>query len=173
MRIKSIRVCNFKTFKDCTINLNDFNVVIGSNASGKSNLVQIFKFLKDIQEYGLENAISLQGGVEYFINNQIGSSEDFSLEIEFSYDDSFVKEINNESELVALIEDVTYKFSLKFDLSTIDQYKIEQDKLIYQIKLGEKTNENKIINNKKIFFEIEFSIKNNAVHYSKKLLDNT
>ncbi len=84
MRIKSIRVCNFKSFKDCTINFNDFNVVIGSNASGKSNLVQIFKFLKDIEEYGLENAISLQGGVEYFINNQIGASEDFSLEIVFS-----------------------------------------------------------------------------------------
>ncbi|MDJ0509324.1 MAG: AAA family ATPase, partial [Crocosphaera sp.] len=81
MRIKSIRVRNFKSFKDCTINFNDFNVVIGSNASGKSNLVQIFKFLKDIEEYGLENAISLQGGVEYFRNNQIGASEDFYLEI--------------------------------------------------------------------------------------------
>lgn len=48
MSIKSIRVTNFKSFKDLEVNLGKFNVLIGINASGKSNFVQIFKFIKDI-----------------------------------------------------------------------------------------------------------------------------
>ncbi|MGK7883678.1 MAG: AAA family ATPase [Crocosphaera sp.] len=119
MRIKSIRVRNFKSFKDCTINFNDFNVVIGSNASGKSNLVQIFKFLKDIEEYGLENAISLQGGVEYFINNQIGASEDFSLEIVFSSeldDDSLhIKKLDKDENIFIIVSEYKYTFCFDFD----------------------------------------------------------
>jgi len=63
--IRRLRVENFKSFKQLDLELGDFNVVIGANASGKSNLVQIFRFLRDIGQHGLENAVSLQGGIEY------------------------------------------------------------------------------------------------------------
>ncbi|WP_456439167.1 AAA family ATPase, partial [Caldithrix abyssi] len=63
--ITKIDVKNFKSFDHLNIELSNFNVVIGPNASGKSNFVQIFRFLKDIEQLGLENAVSLQGGVEY------------------------------------------------------------------------------------------------------------
>ena len=65
MGIKKIKVTNFKSFEKIEIELGRFNVLIGANVSGKSNFVQIFKFLKDIATLGLENAVSLQGGVEY------------------------------------------------------------------------------------------------------------
>jgi len=61
--IRRLRVENFKSFKQLDLELGDFNVVIGANASGKSNLVQIFRFLRDIGQHGLENAVSLQGGI--------------------------------------------------------------------------------------------------------------
>ncbi len=48
MNIKNIKVTNFKSFKELDVNLGNFNVLIGSNASGKSNFVQIFEFLRDI-----------------------------------------------------------------------------------------------------------------------------
>lgn len=79
--ISRLRISNFKSFKDLEVELGNFNVVIGANASGKSNFVQIFKFLRDIVHHGLENAISLQGGVEYLRNLSIGAKENLCLEI--------------------------------------------------------------------------------------------
>lgn len=81
MRLKSIRVKNFKSFKELEVDFGKFNVLIGVNASGKSNFVQIFKFIKDIADHGLDNAVSMQGGVEYLRNINIGASENFSLKI--------------------------------------------------------------------------------------------
>ncbi|MEM0315566.1 MAG: AAA family ATPase, partial [Archaeoglobaceae archaeon] len=80
-KIKRIEVQNFKSFNDLKVELGDFNVVIGPNASGKSNFVQIFKFLKDMATSGLDNAISMQGGGEYLTNMKIRSSKEFSIKI--------------------------------------------------------------------------------------------
>lgn len=81
MAIKKIRVKNFKSFKDLELNLGDLNILIGANASGKSNFIQIFKFLRDVTTLGLENAISLQGGIEYLRNVNINISENLLIEI--------------------------------------------------------------------------------------------
>jgi len=81
MAIKTIRVKNFKSFKDVEVHLGNFNVLIGANASGKSNFIQIIQFLRDIQRHGLDNAISLQGGPEYLTNLNIGTRENLSAEV--------------------------------------------------------------------------------------------
>lgn len=46
MSIKKIKVTNFKSFKDLEIILDKFNVLIGANASGKSNFVQICQTIR-------------------------------------------------------------------------------------------------------------------------------
>ncbi|MCK5177826.1 MAG: AAA family ATPase [Candidatus Aenigmarchaeota archaeon] len=81
MTIKRIKISNFKSFKDIEVELGNFNVLIGANASGKSNFIEIFKFLRDITKSGLNNAISMQGGCEYLTNINIGSSKEFSVKI--------------------------------------------------------------------------------------------
>jgi predicted ATPase len=81
--IKRIRARNFKSFEKLEIELGRFNVLIGANASGKSNFVQIFKFLKDIANSGLNNAMSMQGGAEYLRNINLGASENLSIEVVF------------------------------------------------------------------------------------------
>ena len=68
MAIKQLHIENFRSFKELDLELDDFNVVIGANASGKSNFIEIFRFLRDIARDGLENAISLQGGTAYIKN---------------------------------------------------------------------------------------------------------
>lgn len=62
------------------LELKPLNILIGSNASGKSNVLQIFAFLRDIINHGLENAVSIQGGSEYLRNISIGASKDLILE---------------------------------------------------------------------------------------------
>ena len=81
MAIKRIKIQNFRSFRDVEIELGDLNVVIGANASGKSNFIQIFRFLRDIAQSGLKNAISMQGGVEYLRNLNLGADEDFSVQV--------------------------------------------------------------------------------------------
>ncbi|MEO0134416.1 MAG: AAA family ATPase, partial [candidate division WOR-3 bacterium] len=48
MRLKKIKVQNFKSFKDVEIEFEKFNVIVGPNASGKTNLVDLFSLLKKI-----------------------------------------------------------------------------------------------------------------------------
>ena len=48
MNISKIEIKNFKSFKDISLDLNNFNTLIGESASGKSNFIEVFKFLKDI-----------------------------------------------------------------------------------------------------------------------------
>ena len=44
-RLEKIHVENFKSLKDFEIELNKFNVLIGSNGSGKTNVLELFKFI--------------------------------------------------------------------------------------------------------------------------------
>ena len=81
--LEHIKVQNFKSFKNLDISLAKFNVIIGANASGKSNLAQVFKFLNDIAVDGLDNAISQQGGMEYLLNFTSPGSN-LSYEMTFS-----------------------------------------------------------------------------------------
>lgn len=82
MFIKSIKAKNFKNFKELKIELNSLNLLVGANASGKSNFIQLLKFIKDLSQYGFENSISLQGDKEFF-KNLNGNSENTYIEIEF------------------------------------------------------------------------------------------
>jgi len=75
MAITNITVSNFKSFKDLDLALGRFNVVIGANASGKSNFVEIFKFLQSLERNSIEDAVSLHGGASSILNRRLGSAE--------------------------------------------------------------------------------------------------
>ena len=46
--ITSLRLVDFKNFTDETLHLGPFTVIIGANASGKSNIRDAFRFLHGI-----------------------------------------------------------------------------------------------------------------------------
>ncbi len=119
MLLKKIKLSNFNSFDEVEVELNDFNVLVGANASGKSNFLQALKFLKDIQEFGLENAVSLQGGIEYLRN--VGLSKD-TIDISFTFlpaDHDKIKQFGDFSleEAGLRKKEVTYKLTLG---STVD-----------------------------------------------------
>ena len=115
MSIKRLQVSNFRSFRNLDIELGSFNVVIGANASGKSNFIEIFKFMRDITNHGLRNAISMQGGVEYLANVSIRSSKPLSLEFTCDYETKgvFGRQIRDMKVGVCPIS-LTYKFVIKF-----------------------------------------------------------
>lgn len=129
MHIKTINIANFKSFRHADIQLGRFNVLIGPNASGKSNFIQLFRFLKEIISEGLDNAISLQGGVEYIRNLNLLSEKDM-LEFDISLvpddDAGFVIPKNNEKYYISL-HCFDYSFKLSFAKNT---YKVKTDKAL-------------------------------------------
>ena len=120
MAIKSVRIENFRSFGDFEINLGQFNVLVGANASGKSNLLQVFRFLEDIANHGLQDAISLQGGVRFLTNAQIGRDRALSLTIIADTDERYIglpsrnDSVDRPKITWLRIRDFHYHFSLKF-----------------------------------------------------------
>ena len=63
--LKSVRLVNFFSFGDCTIELEpDLNVLVGINGSGKSNFLRAFQLLKAGLESRLSEQIAQWGGVD-------------------------------------------------------------------------------------------------------------
>ncbi|RUS97378.1 hypothetical protein DSM106972_084810 [Dulcicalothrix desertica PCC 7102] len=194
MPIKSIHVSNFKSFRDSYIELGKLNILIGANASGKSNFLQILKFLRDIRNFGLDNAISLQGGVEYLINTRINTSQEFKVNIVFDdKHERFIKK-NNQTSLLKILQS-SYELSIQFSPNHVD-FVITEDKLIqnceiYNFHDESSEQKNKIANSKIVLsknqnkIDIDYRSDNNSstinkfdvlpIHYfaSQELKSNT
>jgi predicted ATPase len=67
MLISRLRLRNWRNFRDVDIALRERTYFLGANASGKSNLLDVFRFLRDIskpQGGGLQKAINDRGGIQ-------------------------------------------------------------------------------------------------------------
>ena len=133
MSIKRIEVRNFKSFEELKIDLGKFNVVIGANASGKSNFVHIFEFLRDITTSGLDNAISMQGGVEYLRNMNIGASEPLSIKVVSDQEFGLLRRRTKEGLIGIKTYEATYEFALRFNKRG-SGFKIVKDELSQKCK---------------------------------------
>jgi predicted ATPase len=75
--IEKIKLRNILSFGDKgeEIELQPLNIIIGQNASGKSNLVDVIKLLRSLpQDKGLANFISKSGGISEWIWKGINSN---------------------------------------------------------------------------------------------------
>jgi len=155
MQIKNIKVSNFKSFEEVNVDLGGFNVLIGANASGKSNFINVLQFLKDIAENGLDNAISMQG-MDYIQNINIGASKNLSVELHIDSRDEPVKIGVKKEEGKRVIGisayEFTYKFSIEFPAhKKKSEYKIAEERLTARCDFVElEKKEEKIREKKKI-----------------------
>lgn len=70
--LKRIKAQNFKSFAGLDVKMGELDVVIGTNASGKSNLIELFRFLRDVVNEGLDGAVSRQSEIEYMRSRWLG-----------------------------------------------------------------------------------------------------
>ena len=66
MLISRLQLQNWRNFKKIEVDLRDRVFVIGPNASGKSNLLDVFRFLRDVAKPkggGLQRAVEMRGGM--------------------------------------------------------------------------------------------------------------
>ncbi len=84
MYIKKLAIHNFKSIADTEIVFSPFTMVVGANAAGKSNLINVFRFIQNIITEGIDSAIALQGGIQYISNANMPKGE--PVEISFTID---------------------------------------------------------------------------------------
>jgi len=66
MLVTRIKLKNWRNFRDLDIPLRDVTYLLGPNASGKSNLLDAFRFLRDVSKPkggGLQTAVADRGGI--------------------------------------------------------------------------------------------------------------
>ncbi len=106
--LKKLRLERFKNFQSAELSLDKFNVLVGTNAAGKSNLREAFRFLHGIARgYNLAEIIGekwIEGGVIQWRGIRGGTRE-----IAFNSASTFRLEVDFIS---SKGEDVTYKIEV-------------------------------------------------------------
>ncbi len=82
-QLQRIRIEGFKSIQYLRLDLNNLNVLIGSNGSGKSNLISIFKFIRSIVDEKLQNYVRASDGAEKLLF--YGSKTSPSIEIQLYF----------------------------------------------------------------------------------------
>ena len=84
MRIESIRLKNYKSFRDASIvDMPSLCVVVGANGTGKSTLFGVFGFLKDCLLFNVRHAMQQRGGFREMLSRGADPGEGIEIEIKF------------------------------------------------------------------------------------------
>jgi predicted ATPase len=88
MIISRLALKNWRNFRKVDVRLSERVFVVGPNASGKSNLLDVLRFLRDIAKAGggLQQAITQRGGLSKVRCLAARSEPDVAIEIELSGD---------------------------------------------------------------------------------------
>src|SRR4051812_44879055 len=81
-QLESLAIKNFKSIRDQELNLRPLNVFIGGNGAGKSNLIGVFRFLREIVTQNLQGYTALKGGADnlLYFGRKRSSEMEFHLE---------------------------------------------------------------------------------------------
>lgn len=141
MKIKRIFAENYKSFEKLDVKLDDFTLIVGANAAGKSNLTTIFKFIKDIMIEGLDNAIALQGGIDYLANANSEKNKPIKLGFELDFHDKGWL-MRGPNELMITTEAISYTFEF-LPNKRGKNYQVSYDELKIKYGCVEKLKNNK------------------------------
>ena len=147
MKIANIEIKNFKSFRDVSVDLNNLNVLIGACSAGKTNFIEIFKFLKDLS-HDFNNAINIHAGS--FLQNFTSLDNDEPVCIKISFNDDSYENPN------FYLSNFKNSSNKKFDL----QFR----KITYEISFKFSDKKCRILTeNVEFYFEIKNSEENNNI----------
>jgi len=116
MLLKSFSIQHYKSIANIHCdNLNPISVFVGSNAAGKSNIIDALRFLRDSIAHGLDHAISMRGGIE--VIRQYSPTRPFHTTISVN----FMQQFEEDTERVA---------SYEFTIASLEggNYRVEKEK---------------------------------------------
>ena len=81
--LDKLTIKNFKSIREQTLELGRLNVLIGSNGAGKSNLIEIFRFLREIVNQNLADYTGTKGGADSLLHFGRKQSAEMSFQLNF------------------------------------------------------------------------------------------
>ena len=85
MRIESIRLKNYKLYRNIELNnLSDMVIIVGANGSGKSTFFDIFGFLGDSLRGNVRQALQKRGGYKEVISREQSGCIEIELQFKLS-----------------------------------------------------------------------------------------
>ena len=151
MYVSKIRVKNFKTFDDVSLDLNKFNVLIGACGSGKTNFVQVLELLKSIS-YDFHEAIQNFGGAYLKNFNLFENNLESCLEVKFTNINQSIKSGKN-NEFLLSFNNMDYEICFNFkdksceiqkelikfycDIKHLEDERIEKNEIIIKNNHGD------------------------------------
>lgn len=88
MLVSRVHLSNWKNFRSCDVDLSGRTFIVGANASGKSNFLDVFRFLHDVTKVGggLQMAVANRGGMRKV--RCLAARQDTAVEIGIVFRDS-------------------------------------------------------------------------------------
>lgn len=117
MRIESIRLKNYKAFRDATLkDIPPFLVVVGANGAGKTTLFDVFGFLHDCLKNNVRHALDSRGRFKEVLSRD-SDSDSILIEIQYRM------EIAGVSRLVTYSLEIAEKAGVPYVEREILRYK--------------------------------------------------
>src|ERR1700677_3207273 len=82
-KLQKLTIKNFKSIREQTLELGRLNVFIGGNGAGKSNLVGVFRFLREIVNQNLAVYTGTKGGADAFLYFGRKQSSEITIQLNF------------------------------------------------------------------------------------------
>jgi predicted ATPase len=86
--LEKLTIKNFKSIREQTLALGRLNVFIGGNGAGKSNLIEVFRFLREIVNQNLAGYTGKRGGADSLLYFGRKRSPEMSFQLEFGEGDT-------------------------------------------------------------------------------------
>lgn len=86
--LKKLTIKNFKSIRQQTIEPGLLNIFIGGNGVGKSNLIEVFRFLREIVNQNLAGYTAQKGGADKLLHFGRKKSSQMEISLEFGEGDT-------------------------------------------------------------------------------------
>jgi predicted ATPase len=86
--LEKLTIKNFKSIREQKLELGRLNVFIGGNGAGKSNLIEAFRFLREIVNRNLAGYTGVKGGADTLLYFGRKRSAEMSFRLEFGEGDT-------------------------------------------------------------------------------------
>jgi predicted ATPase len=89
--LKKLELFGFKSIRKMALELKSINVLNGANGAGKSNLIEIFRLLKSLQNNSLQLHIGKAGGANCLLHYGTSVTNDMYTCLSINADKGSIK----------------------------------------------------------------------------------
>jgi len=114
--LEKLTVKNFKSIREQTLALGRLNIFIGANGSGKSNLIEAFRILREIVNQNLAGYTGKKGGADTLLYFGRKKSPEMSFQLEFCKSgttNSYLVKLKGTNEDSFLISEETQLYAVR------------------------------------------------------------